>query len=114
MTLAFRPGRTFILPPVVFAPNLSSPRPSSCHLTTPTPPTLVPPPGAESHFNVLIVSNAFEGKKLIERHRLVNTVLRDERDGLVHALSLQTKTVQQWSADPTMAGTPNCMGGSKH
>jgi stress-induced morphogen len=71
-------------------------------------------PGSESHFNVLIVSDAFEGKKLIERHRLVNTVLSEELKGTVHALSIQARTVQQWSADPAMSGTPNCMGGSKH
>jgi len=29
------------------------------------------PEGAESHFNVVIVSSAFEGKKLLTRHRLL-------------------------------------------
>ena len=48
------------------------------------------PGTGESHFSVLIVSDAFTGKSRVERHRMVNDVLRDElRDG-VHALAIKT------------------------
>jgi BolA protein len=47
------------------------------------------PGTGESHFRVLVVSEAFVGKTRIARHRLVNDVLRDElRDG-VHALAVK-------------------------
>ena len=47
------------------------------------------PGTGESHFRVLIVSDAFSGKSRVERHRIVNDVLRDElRDG-VHALAIK-------------------------
>jgi len=47
------------------------------------------PETGESHFRVLIVSDAFSGKSRVERHRIVNDVLRDElRDG-VHALAIK-------------------------
>lgn len=42
------------------------------------------------HFEVLIVSAAFEGKPLLDRHRLVNEALRDLIGGDIHALGLRT------------------------
>ena len=39
-------------------------------------------PGGETHFRVYIVSPAFEGKSRIERHRMVNTTLEAELEGL--------------------------------
>ena len=47
------------------------------------------PETGESHFRVLIVADTFAGKSRIERHRIVNDVVRDElRDG-VHALAIK-------------------------
>jgi stress-induced morphogen len=47
----------------------------------------------ETHFNVNVVSEEFEGRSLLKRHRLVYAVLADElQTGGVHALSLVTKT----------------------
>lgn len=71
------------------------------------------PPGAESHFRVLVVSPHFEGLSLLKRHRLVNEALRDELSSSVHALAIQAKTPQQWSSNPTVAKSPACMGGSR-
>ena len=71
------------------------------------------PEGSESHFKVLVVSESFEGKSLIERHRMVNHVLGDELKRGIHALSIQAKTPSQFQADPTVSSTPNCLGGSK-
>ena len=45
--------------------------------------------GGESHFNVRIVSAAFEGRGRIERQRAVNACLKDELAGPVHALSIK-------------------------
>jgi len=56
-------------------------------------------PGATSgggHYRVVIVSAAFEGKSLIERHRMVNESLRDLFGDRIHALSMKTLTPDQW------------------
>lgn len=72
------------------------------------------PPGSESHFRVLVVSERFEGLSLLQRHRLVNEAVRDELSSRVHALAIQAKTPQQWDSNPSLAKSPGCMGGSKH
>ena len=36
------------------------------------------PPGSESHFKVVIVADAFEGKALLARHRMINELLAEE------------------------------------
>ena len=47
------------------------------------------PGTGESHFRVLIVADAFSGKSRVERHRIVNAVLRDELKDGVHALAIK-------------------------
>ncbi|KAK9817008.1 hypothetical protein WJX72_008198 [[Myrmecia] bisecta] len=49
-------------------------------------------PNAETHFRVEVVSEAFAGKPLVQRHRLVYGVLAEELNTGVHALALKTKT----------------------
>ena len=48
--------------------------------------------GTEDHWQATIVSRAFEGKSLMQRHRLVMTALADEMKGPIHALTLDVKT----------------------
>lgn len=45
----------------------------------------------DSHFRIHIVSEAFDGKSRLERHRLVNELLTDELAGPVHALAIHAK-----------------------
>lgn len=49
-------------------------------------------PGGGTHFRVYIVSQAFDGKSRVERHRMINQVLADELAGTVHALALKVQT----------------------
>lgn len=49
-------------------------------------------PGGESHFNLVIVSNAFEGLGRLQRQRRVLDLLREELAGPVHALSVRALT----------------------
>lgn len=49
-------------------------------------------PGVETHFNVVIVSEAFEGAARVARHRMVTAVLADEIGNPVHALALRALT----------------------
>ena len=53
--------------------------------------------GGGDHWQVIIVSPAFEGKGLIEQHRLVNEALKEPlADQRIHALSLKTFSPAQW------------------
>jgi BolA protein len=73
------------------------------------------PPGSESHFKVTIVSNQFEGDRLIKRHRAVNSILTEELAENIHALALHTYTEKEWHdyyAENTPL-SPNCLGGGK-
>lgn len=48
--------------------------------------------GGETHFRVLVVSSAFEGKNQVQRQRLVYEVLQEEMKNTIHALALKTVT----------------------
>ena len=72
------------------------------------------PPGSESHFRVVIVSDTFAEQTLIKRHRTVNAILKEELAGSVHALALHTFTSQEWKDRGESAElSPECRGGSK-
>lgn len=47
---------------------------------------------AETHFNVKVISDRFQGLSLVKRHRLIYGLLQDELQNGLHALSLITKT----------------------
>jgi BolA protein len=47
------------------------------------------PGTGESHFRVLVVSERFQGKSRIERHRMVNEALAAQLRGEVHALAIK-------------------------
>lgn len=49
----------------------------------------------ETHFKVVIVSEAFAGQTRVARQRLVYDILRDELAERVHALALTTQTPQE-------------------
>lgn len=68
------------------------------------------PPNSETHFKVVVVSDAFEGQRLLARHRLVNHCLAHELANGVHALSIHTFTQSEWTADVDVPKTPNCRG----
>jgi BolA protein len=49
-------------------------------------------PDGESHFQLTVVSAAFEGQTKIARHRMVYAILMEELSERVHALGLRTLT----------------------
>lgn len=72
------------------------------------------PPGSESHFKVTVVSEQFEGKSLLMRHRMLNEALAEELAGPVHALALHTMTPTEWAKKGgEVPDSPLCHGGSK-
>jgi stress-induced morphogen len=48
--------------------------------------------GTEDHWRATVISSAFTGKSLIERHRMVMAALAAEMKGPIHALTLDVKT----------------------
>jgi acid stress-induced BolA-like protein IbaG/YrbA len=54
--------------------------------------------GDGQHFEALIVSSLFEGKRLLQRHQLVYAVLGDRMRAEIHALSMQTLTPTEFAA----------------
>ena len=48
------------------------------------------------HFIVTIVSDTFEGKPLLERHRMVYDTLKSEFKSAIHALKLRAYTSREW------------------
>lgn len=72
------------------------------------------PPGSESHFKVVLVSNVFDGQSPVTRHRSVNKALADELANGVHALAIHTYTEQEWQTKNGAAPmSPPCLGGGK-
>ena len=73
------------------------------------------PPGSESHFKLVIVTDSFAGLPRVRRHQTVNGILRDELAGPLHALSMETLTPAEWEAKGGVVRTsPECLGGGKH
>jgi stress-induced morphogen len=49
--------------------------------------------GTMDHFSIRVVSDAFKGKNLLDRHRLVYAALADPmKDGRIHALEIKAET----------------------
>jgi BolA protein len=72
------------------------------------------PPNSETHFKVVIVSDAFRGQRLVQRHQSINGLLADELAGGLHALSMETLTPDEWAArGGDTLKSPPCLGGSK-
>ncbi|KZM19722.1 hypothetical protein ST47_g9259 [Ascochyta rabiei] len=51
----------------------------------------------ETHFRLVITSTAFKGKPQLARHRMVNSLMKDElaQEGGIHALQLTTRTPEE-------------------
>jgi len=72
------------------------------------------PPNSETHFRVVLVSAAFEGKRKVARHQAVYAAVAEQLAGPVHALALHTYSPQEWRERGGDAPeSPQCLGGSK-
>lgn len=54
--------------------------------------------GCGGKFRVVVVSSQFQGKPLLQRHRLVNAALEEELK-TIHAFSQKTYTPEQWAGE---------------
>lgn len=69
--------------------------------------------GLETHYKVVIASEAFESHPAVRRHQAVYAAMGSLMDE-IHALALHTYTPAQWAAQGTAPDSPRCMGGSRH
>ena len=68
-------------------------------------------PGKESHFKVIVVSTAFEGLRLVQRHQKVYTLAAELLSpGKIHALAIHAYLPSEWQgqapASPECAHAP--------
>lgn len=58
--------------------------------------TVLDPNNDGRHFVAEVISSEFEGKTLLERHRMVMDPLKEMLKEMLHALSLRTYTPQEY------------------
>ena len=72
-------------------------------------------PATDSHFRLIIVANAFEGQRSVQRQRAVYACLADELAGPIHALQMKCLTPAEYQAangEVTLKAPP-CAGGHR-
>jgi len=53
--------------------------------------------GLESHFEIVIVSKIFNNKNKIDRHRMVNKILKDDYSKDLHSVTIKALTLEEFS-----------------
>lgn len=51
-----------------------------------------------THFEAVVISGDFEGKRLLQRHQMIYACLGERMGGEIHALSIQAFTPDEWHA----------------
>ena len=69
--------------------------------------------GLETHYKAVIVSEAFAGRRAVQRHQAVYRTLGPLMQE-IHALALHTYTPDEWAQAGGAPDSPTCRGGSKH
>ncbi len=68
------------------------------------------PAGSEFHFKLVLVSDAFIRKSLVQRHQIVYTILAKQMTK-IHALAMHLYTQAEWSERHNKAPiSPDCQG----
>ena len=55
------------------------------------------PPGSETHFRVIVVSDRFDGLRMVQRQRWIYQLLQAELESGLHALAQQSYTQYEWT-----------------
>lgn len=69
--------------------------------------------GLETHYKVVIVSDAFTGTPSVRRHQAVYAAMGGLM-GEIHALALHTYAPGEWANQAAVPDSPRCLGGSRH
>tara|TARA_R110002072_G_scaffold64203_2_gene159323 strand:- start:166465 stop:166722 length:258 start_codon:yes stop_codon:yes gene_type:complete len=51
--------------------------------------------GTQDHLGILVVSEIFEGKSLIEQHQLIMDILKEKLKEEIHAVQIKTLTPEK-------------------
>ena len=65
------------------------------------------PPGSESHFKLIVVSDVFKDLTNVKRHQLIYSTLNKIMDE-IHALSIYAFDENEYNANPVVIDSPNC------
>ncbi len=68
------------------------------------------PADAETHFDVVVVSEAFEGLRAVQCHQRVYQLLAEELSSGVHALAIHAFTPEYWALSGEVPAPPECHG----
>lgn len=60
--------------------------------------TNFPGGGAHNHLGVMVISDSFEGKSLLEQHQMVMDSLKEELQERLHAVKIKTITKKQFDS----------------
>ena len=69
------------------------------------------PADAETHFDIIVVANSFEGLRAVQCHQRVYQLLAEELSSGVHALAIHAFTAEYWAQKGEVAAPPECLGG---
>lgn len=69
--------------------------------------------GPDSHWNVVLVTTAFEGQARLARQRAVYAALGEAVMGRIHSVTMRTLTPQEWqdAGGQVDNPAPACQGG---
>lgn len=72
------------------------------------------PENAQTHFKIVMTAEQFAGQTRVQRHRLINTLLKREFDNGMHALSMFLYSPEEWKNKQHVPQSPNCRDGYKN
>ena len=52
--------------------------------------------GTGDHFSIIVISDKFDGVSLVDRHRMIYSIFEDKIVNEIHALQIQTYTLEEW------------------
>ena len=52
--------------------------------------------GSGDHFSIVVISDKFKDLSLVDRHRKIYSIFKDEIAGEIHAMQIQTHTYEEW------------------
>ncbi len=69
------------------------------------------PEDAETHFDIVIVTETFVGLRAVQCHQRVYQLLAEELSSGVHALAIHAFTPEYWAQKGEVSAPPECLGG---
>ena len=52
--------------------------------------------GSGDHFSIIVISDKFLGMSLVNRHKMIYSIFEDKIVTEIHAMQIQTHTLDEW------------------